>query len=138
MSPALQSCLAIAVVLGLTGPAAADAPMTGAEFEALSEGRTLHFSLGGAPFGSEAFKSGRRSVWRFPDGTCAPGSWREHGGAICFVYDGDPGEQCWLFRREGGGVVAYFIEDGAPDEEPVVLERVDRAPLACRGPDVGA
>ncbi len=138
MNPGLQSCLAAISVLALAGPAAADAAMTGDEFEALSEGRTLHFSLGGAPFGSEAFQPGRRSVWRFPDGTCASGSWRERDGAICFLYDGDPDEQCWLFRREGGGVVAYFLEDGAPDEEPVMLDRVDRAPLVCRGPDVGA
>lgn len=122
----------------VAGQAVADGPISAAEFEALAEGNTLHFSLGDAPFGAETFHAGRRSVWRFPDGTCESGTWRERDGAICFAYDGDPGEQCWRFSRSGGRVLAHFIEDGVPDPEPVTLDRIDRTVLACPGPHVGA
>lgn len=107
-------------------------------FEALAEGRTLHFSLGGLPFGSEQFLPGRRSLWRFAGGTCEPGSWRAEGEAICFVYDRDPRPMCWHFRRDGAGYAAWLVEDGAETGFRLSLEGMDRAPLPCPGPEVGS
>jgi hypothetical protein len=106
-------------------------------FEALSEGRTLHFSLDGQPFGSEQFFTGRRSLWRTPDGLCEAGVWRSEGDVICFEYDATPEPQCWIFLREGSDLKAERVEDGAPAGPAVDLSFIDNSPLPCPGPLVG-
>ncbi len=109
-------------------------------FEALAEGRTLHFSLDGVPFGSERFYPGRRSLWRFAgDGSCAEGVWHARGEEICFVYPGPKvGPICWRFLREGEGYAARLVEGGAETGFRLVLEAMDDARLACPGPEVGS
>jgi hypothetical protein len=122
----------------LAAPVRAQEVLTADDFQALSEGRTLHFTLGGLPFGSEQYFSDRRSLWRTPDGECEAGRWTPRGEAICFVYDANPDPQCWRFTRAGGQVRAHFVEDGIPDPYPVLLDRIDDAPLDCPGPRVGS
>ncbi len=107
-------------------------------FQAMAEGRTLHFTLGGAPFGSEQFFPGRRSLWRFADGRCAPGRWEAQGPEICFVYDADPTPICWLFRRAGAAFAAHLLDGGAETGFSLELERVAEEPLPCLGPRVGS
>jgi hypothetical protein len=107
------------------------------EFEALAEGHTLHFTLGGAPFGAEQYFAGRRSLWRFADGSCEAGRWWEEGDRVCFRYDAGAEVQCWLFRREAGGFAASLVENGAETGFVLELSHSDRAPLDCPGPDTG-
>ena len=71
-----MTCRPLALlVLLVAGPLAAES-MTPQAFEAFSEGRTLHFTLNGAPFGAEQYFDGRRSVWRFVDGCPKQNAWR--------------------------------------------------------------
>jgi hypothetical protein len=119
----------------LAAPAAAQ-PMTPQAFEAFSAGRTLHFTLNGVPFGAEQYFPGRRSVWRFDDGTCQDGRWWAEGERICFSYEGGP-PQCWRFREAEGGLAAVLVEGGLATGFELALGRVDDAPLACPGPRVG-
>ncbi|HPG22701.1 MAG TPA: hypothetical protein PLH75_07925 [Amaricoccus sp.] len=104
-------------------------------FERLAEGRTLHFTEGGRPYGSEQFLPGHRSLWRYAGGEeCAAGSWRGEGEAICFRYDGRPEEICWRFTREADGV---FVElHGRDDGRRLRLGSTDTQPLPC--PQTGA
>ena len=128
-----------ALGLVLASPAMAqDATLDANAFEALSEGRTLRFTLDGLPFGSEQYFPGRRSLWRTPNGRCETGVWSSRGEAICFVYETTPEAQCWRFTRSGGQVRANFMEGGVPDSETVLLDRIDDAPLDCPGPRVGS
>ncbi len=131
--------LALALALLAAPPAGAAELVTPEAFRALSEGRTLHFSLDGAPFGAEQFFADRRSLWRFADGSCEPGRWtaREDDG-ICFVYDSDPAPICWLFREDAAGFVAHLLEDGAETGFSLDLDRVAPEPLPCPGPQVGS
>ena len=129
--------LALGLLLASHAPAQ-DATLDADAFEALSEGRTLHFTLDGLPFGSEQFFPGRRSLWRTPDGRCETGVWAPRGDAICFVYETTPEAQCWRFTRSGGEIRADFMEGGEPDGESVLLDRVDDARLDCPGPRVGS
>jgi hypothetical protein len=126
-----------ALLLLVAGPAAADLVDPDA-FQAMSEGRTLHFTLDGAPFGAEQFFPGRRSLWRFADGTCEPGRWEARDAQICFVYDSDPTPICWHFRDAGGAFAAHLVDAGAETGFRLDLARVADEPLACPGPDVGS
>ncbi|HMQ94068.1 MAG TPA: hypothetical protein PKA33_11455 [Amaricoccus sp.] len=123
-------------LLALAATSARAAEILSAEaFERLAEGRTLHFTEGGRPYGSEQFLPGRRSLWRYAgEAECTAGSWRGEGEAICFRYDGRPEEICWRITREADGV---FVElHDSDDGRRLRLGSTDTLPLPC--PQTGA
>ena len=109
-------------------------PMTGAEFEAYTTGKTLSFSSLGQPYGAEQYLPGRRVMWAFTEDICRKGIWYEDAGQICFSYDYDPTPQCWVFWRDAG-LNALFMgqEDGTRLKEIAQSP----SPLPCAGPEVG-
>ncbi len=133
MLPVLLCLVAVPALAG--GGAVSGEVLSGAEFEALSAGQTLHFSHLGQDFGSEQYLGGRRTIWRFADGSCQTGDWWDERGLICFRYEGGPA-QCWRFTRQPGGLAAELVEGADPG---FVLEMAgsDRVPLDCPGPDTG-
>lgn len=126
------------VLLALNASPAAAELVAPEAFRTMAEGRTLHFTLDGAPFGAEQFFPGRRSLWRFADGSCAPGRWEARGPEICFVYETDPTPICWLFRQEGASFAAHLLDGGAETGFRLELERLADDPLPCPGPNVGS
>ena len=115
--------------------AAQQTPMTAAEFEAYSTGKTLTYARDGAIWGTEQYLPGRRVVWAFTAEECREGVWYEDQGAICFVYEDDGLPQCWDFYLGTGGVSARFL--GEPESLPLSeIEQTD-GPMPCAGPDVG-
>ena len=126
------------LALLLAAPLAAQDAMSPRTFEAFAEGKTLYFTLGGQPYGAEQYFAGRRSVWRFEDGTCQNGQWWDAGDRICFRYEEDPLPQCWRFRQRGGGFDAALVEDGSETGFVLELSHMDQEPLPCPGPGVGA
>ncbi len=133
----MSRCLCFLLCLAAS-QASAQAIVPPAAFEALSTGRTLHFTLDGQPFGSEQFFAGRRSLWRYADATCEPGVWRAEGQAICFEYDTSPEAVCWHFVETPEGYAAQLVEDGAPSDLRLDLARIGTDPLPCPGPEVGS
>ena len=127
-----------ALLLLIAFPGLAAEPVSPQAFEELSRGRTLHFTLGGQAFGSEQYFDGRRSLWRFADGTCQQGVWHAEGEEVCFVYESNPETQCWRFFRSGAGLSAERVEDGQSTGFVLDLGHSDGAPLPCAGPPVGA
>jgi hypothetical protein len=121
--------------LFLATPAAAQAPMTGAEFQAHVEGRTLTYHSQGQAYGLEQYLPGRRVRWAFLGDECWDGRWYEEAGQICFVYERDPTPKCWRFTREGGRLSARFMGSKAGQELYEV--RASEEPLVCPGPEVG-
>lgn len=121
-------------------PAAA-APLGPASFEALSEGHTLRFATrDGALFGSEQYFPGRRSLWQYPDGSCAEGHWWPEGNDICFSYGPGSERECWSFESGPNGIAVRLIEssDGGRAGQLVIdLAGIDQTPLDCPAPDVG-
>ncbi|MBP7242023.1 hypothetical protein, partial [Amaricoccus sp.] len=106
-APALWLTLALAGTMAAA--AAAETVVAPGDFEAMAEGRTLHFSLDGAPYGSEQFFPGRRTLWRFAADACQRGAWRADGDRICFAYEGTEGAICWHFIDTGAGHVAALV-----------------------------
>ena len=126
---------ALALLLALAAaPAAAQEPMSGADFEAYTEGKTLLYGTDGRIYGGEDYLPGRKVRWSFLDGRCLDGIWYEAAPNICFVYTDDPDPVCWTFYKGPDGLTALL--DGDPDE--VLYETGETAePLVCLGPDVG-
>lgn len=120
----------------LPGLAAAQTPMTAAEFEAYVTGKTLFFSSEGQAYGAEQYLPNRRVIWTFLGDECQEGFWYENQGQICFVYDFSPDPQCWTFWQKANGLGARFENDPAATELYEVYQSPE--PLVCEGPDVGA
>lgn len=134
--PAAALALVLAVTAVATGAAPAEEPLSGAEFDRLTRGRTLTYGIGRTAYGIEQYLPGRRVIWAFLGEPCRFGTWSEPSpGAICFVYDHDPTPQCWNFFDDGGRLRARFIGD-PPGSDLVQVDESPR-PMACPGPDVG-
>ncbi len=122
-------------LLALASAAHAGEILSAETFERLVAGKTLHFIEDGAPYGSEQFLPGRRSLWRYAgDANCASGTWYPEGEAICFRYDGTTGDICWRITRESGAIFAEL--HGSQDAGRLELGSIDSAPLPC--PQTGA
>jgi hypothetical protein len=120
--------LGIPVLILFACPALAETPMTAAEFEAWSTGKTLTYSISGSLWGSEAHQAGRSTMNETDDGTCEPGRWFPRGDDICFAYQTAPGPYCWRFLRDGDQVLAHDADD---DTSPLFSVTVSDAPLSC-------
>jgi len=129
-------CLIALVVPALTS-ALAEEPLSPSEFRRYAEGHTLYFERDGAPFGSEAFEPGGKTLWRFMDGSCAKGAWRPHGGQICFYYGDGANVLCWRMIRDDQGLLVRLL-DGGDDAgmELRITARDERKPV-CGEPGRG-
>ncbi|MFN3724338.1 MAG: hypothetical protein ACK4VZ_14965 [Paracoccaceae bacterium] len=133
VAPQIALCLMLAPAMICA--AEPPVPMTGAEFETYTTGKTLTFSQRGAVYGAEQYLPGRKVRWAFKDDICREGVWYEEAGLICFAYAYDPTPQCWNFWRQDGRLTGLYIGDGSGSELSEVAQSPD--PLACAGPDVG-
>lgn len=122
-------------LLAFAGPAPAQDAMTGAEFEAYTTGKTLHYGTEGRIYGGEDYLPGRKVRWSFLDGKCLDGEWYAEDEQICFVYVDDPTPICWVFYETPDGLAAHLGGDKSQ-----ALYEIGEAnePLFCLGPEVGA
>ena len=118
----------------LATPLAAEAPMSAADFDSYTQGKTLYFGTNGFRYGVEEYLPDRRVRWSFLDGQCKDGFWYEDAGQICFVYEDNPSPQCWSFFDRGGHLGARF-ETGNDLTELYEIE--GDGEMICLGPEVG-
>lgn len=127
--------LSMALIAFVPGFALAETPMTGTEFEAFVTGKTLDFANESGVFGTEEYLLDRRVRWAATDETCKFGRWFEADGQICFVYEDQQQDHCWIVWQRGDRLVAQNVND-APDR-PLRDIFTAKTPLTCEGPDVG-
>ncbi|WP_172294037.1 hypothetical protein [Pseudoruegeria sp. HB172150] len=130
--------LLASILLAVTVPACvlAEDVMSGAEFEAYVEGRTLTYHDQGVAYGIEQYLPGRRVRWAYIGDECWDGYWYEDTQSnICFVYEDNPEPKCWRFTRREGRISALFMGTDEGRELYEVMNSPE--PLTCMGPDVG-
>lgn len=123
------------LLIAIAQSAAAQSPLSGAEFDRYTRGKTLFYGFDGQAYGVERYLPNRRVIWSFLDGDCKEGIWYEREGQICFLYEDRPDPQCWVFTQSGGGLIAQFEGDPMATEL-YEAEDVDEE-MICYGPDVG-
>ena len=123
----------VAACLGLATPAWAETPMTGAEFEARTTGRTMTYARDGQVWGREQYLAGRKVIWAFEGEDCKRGVWDEpQPGLICFAYDDAPDEQeCWRFYERQGGLFAQ--SELAPEAGVLAAMQESDKGMICGG-----
>ena len=134
---ALFFALALAPLPALADPPSANlgAPLSASEFESYATGKTLTYAQGGQVWGTEQYLPGRQVLWAFTDQPCLAGVWHPENQAICFEYEGETGQSCWLFYQGPGGLVAQF-QSGDGTENLSETARTS-TPMQCPGPKVG-
>ncbi len=115
--------------------AAAQSPLSGAEFDAYTRGKTLFYGFDGQAYGAEQYLPNRRVIWSFLDGDCKKGVWYEREGQICFLYEDRPDPQCWVFTRSGGRLIAQF--EGDPTATELYEAEDIGEEMICYGPETG-
>ncbi|WP_376874162.1 hypothetical protein [Albirhodobacter sp. R86504] len=110
-------------------------PMTGEEFDARTQGRTIHFQSNGVDYGVEEYLPGNKVKWIFSEGKCKMGEWYQAGNQICFEYDGDEEIQCWIFADQPKGLMAWF--KGNLADTPLISTSETTVPLDCEMIDFG-
>ena len=126
--------LALALMF-VPGVALADTPLSGAEFDARTLGRTMTYARDGDVWGREMYLKDRKVIWAFTESECREGYWYPQDEQICFVYEDSPGEHCWQFGQGAGGLSARSMTDMPGAELSEVQQTSDG--LQCPGPDVG-
>ncbi|WP_299352111.1 hypothetical protein [uncultured Shimia sp.] len=126
---------ALIFLIGLLAlPAIAESPMTAAEFDAYTRGKTLYYGTQGERYGVEEYLPDRRVRWSFLDGKCKDGFWYEEADLICFVYEDGFEPQCWSFYKRPGGLSARFENSSDATE---LYEVEGEGEMLCLGPEVG-
>lgn len=128
--------LALALCLTAATPVWGETPMTGAEFDAYTLGKTLAYGVDGQVWGIEEYLPNRRVRWAFVGEECKSGYWIETEGSynICFVYEDTPDQHCWQFFLRGDRLTA--VAEGTDPGAPLAELSQDHG-LSCPGPGVG-
>ncbi len=132
----LNDLLSGVVLACIALPTLANEPMTGAQFERYTMGRTYTFGHPGvAPYGIELYRPNRQVTWAVFSDVCVDGYWYDTPeNEICFVYDDNPIHKCWLFFKQVDTLTADFVGDPNDLEYEVVQTS---ASMPCLGPMVG-
>lgn len=125
-----------AVLIAVCLPALADEEVSPSEFRDYAEGWTLHFERDGERWGEEQFLQGGATLWRYQDGSCSEGAWRDYDGDVCFYYGLDDGVLCWQMLRDDDGLYARLETEGEGQGMVLRITGRDRKPLLCGGPGV--
>ncbi len=136
MTHTTSTIFATVLAASLSGALHSETPLSGAEFEAFTTGKTLFYNSLGQAYGIEFYRADRRVTWAFLDDTCEDGRWTEpEPGLICFTYAFLDGVQCWNFFKDGDGLRADFVNDDGTKIPYTATPATQK--MTCFGPDVG-
>jgi hypothetical protein len=140
MRPMLAALLLAFASPGLaTEPAPEPSPAAGAglvdipveEWTALTSGRTVAYSIGGAHWALERYQpGGDRVILQFYDGACLEGTWDYAPPHYCFHWEGE-GTSCFRHARLGDEVLIIETRDGVETGALQVMTGVSDVPLSC-------
>jgi hypothetical protein len=137
----MRLALALFAALSLPAavPAAAETPMTGAEFQAHVGTNTFSYAYSNGVRGTADYGPGRTLLWAFEGDDCISGKWFEDGDQLCFAFEDGRLSACWHFFKDNGrlrGQATYLGSGDLAEIEIFEVSHTDQ-PLGCLGPDVG-
>lgn len=123
----------VLALVALPGLAWAETPLSAAEFDARTTGRTMTYAQEGQIWGREQYLPGHKVIWAFEGAACKYGTWAELApGLICFTYEDAPTEQeCWRFFNRETGLFAQF--ELAPDAVTLAAVEESDKGMICDG-----
>jgi hypothetical protein len=135
-----RRCAALTLALAAALPAKAEAPMTGADFEAYVTGHTMTYGRDGFAYAREEYLPGRRLRFAFGNDRCVEGYWYEAGDQICTVFEepltsNSETLACFLYFQSPEGLKARYMNDGGDVTDVIEVRKIE-GPLSC--PAVGA
>ena len=123
---------ALALGAALTGPAAAESPMTGAEFQAYVGIDTLTYGYSDGTVGQAEYGPERTVRWQYDgEATCTDGRWEQDGDLLCFKFEDKDWPVCWRFVLTAGGL--HGTGAGRMDGFRIFQINRSNRPLACAG-----
>ena len=129
----LASSMLLIVIAG-TAQAKDEVAVQPEEFEQIVTGRVLEYHVTGSSrlVGYESYLPGRKTIFRYGDGSCVAGHWYPKSGEICFVYDTEPKPNCIRYVRRGKTFAAHDPrQDGTTDHFDIKIHNGMK--LACSG-----
>lgn len=126
----------VALCLMLAGPAAADQPMTSAEFQAYVGRDTLTYGYSDGSVGRAEYLAEETVRWQYDgEASCEVGTWKQDGDLLCFMFPSQNGPACWRFVLTAGGL--YGTGAGRRTEGYRIFQ-INRSqhPLTCAVPGV--
>lgn len=117
----------------LASPVQAETPLSAAEFEARTTGRTMTYAREGRVWGREQYLSDHKVIWAFEGEACKYGVWSEAApGLICFSYDDAPQDvECWRFYNRPDGLFAQ--SELAPEDGMLAAMVESDKGMTCGG-----
>lgn len=123
----------------LPGPVLAEAPMTGAEFQAHVSQNTISYLYSNGVRGVADYGPDRTLRWAFEGDACINGYWFEDGDQLCFAFEDGTLSACWHFYRDGDRIRGTATRRSSGNTSEIDIFEVSHSdqPLTCPGPDVG-
>ena len=123
----------------LPAMAAAETPLSGAEFQAHIGQNTFSYLYSNSVRGTADYGPDRTLLWAFQGDECIRGQWYEAGSEICFAFADGTLSACWHFYVENDRLRGVATRLGSGDPADLQIAEVSHTdqPLTCAGPDVG-
>ncbi|KAF0112873.1 MAG: hypothetical protein FD150_2232 [Rhodobacteraceae bacterium] len=119
--------------------AAAETPMTGAEFQAHVGRNTFSYGYSTGTRSIADYGADQTVLWAFQGDRCVTGRWYADGKEICFANKDGTLSACWHFFLKDNRLrgLATRLGSGGPDGMEIFEISHTDQPLVCAGPDAG-
>ena len=123
----------------LPAMAAAETPLTGAEFQSHIGQNTFSYLYSNGVRGTADYGPDRTLLWAFEGDECIRGQWFEDGSEICFAFADGTLSACWHFFVEQNRLRGVATRLGSGDPADLQIFEVSHTdqPLTCAGPGLG-
>ncbi len=107
----------------------------GAEWDAITAGKTITYAIGGFDTYVEQYDPNSNTIWgEYIDGTCFEGYWQEIGASLCFFWEGiEP--VCSQQVRYNDEIIVMMTKDDMPTYSMQTITKITNIPVSC-GPDL--
>ncbi len=100
------------------------------DWQAMTDGKTVVYEIGGKTYGYESYREKRHVTIRLDDGSCLDGTWFMDQAAFCFDWQGGP-LNCFHHKRLNGEIYVIGLDNGVETGDIQKVSRIANIPVAC-------